>query len=247
MNQSRAKKIRINDDLSNKERAVICLAEFFGTGILVFLGCMSCVHMSLNTHLHISFTFGLAIMIAVQCFGHISGSHINPAVTIAAVVLGHTPLIHFPLYAISQILGGIADFFPFDSQNGICTPTLGAGISPWQGAGVEFILTFILLLVCAALWDCRNTDKHDSLSLRLGFAVAGLVMAGAPFSGSNMNPARTFAPVLLNNTWDNWWVWWIGPMMGGLAAGVLYRYAFSKEEDDREHTPVETLRLNDKA
>ncbi|KAL3281493.1 hypothetical protein HHI36_004700 [Cryptolaemus montrouzieri] len=232
--------------------------------MLVFIGCMGCISdiytPSTNQppHLQVSFTFGLAIMIAVQCFGHISGAHINPAVTIGAVVLGHTPVMQIPLYFGAQILGGIGGFgllkvitpdgFLGDGNStGICSPNLGNKVTPLQGASIEFALTFMLVMVCAAVWDCRNSTKHDSLTIRLGLAVAVLAMAGGPFTTANMNPARSFGPALINGDWNNWWVWWVGPMLGGLVAGLLYRFVFSREHDDIEqHSPAEILHLNDK-
>ncbi|XP_045470736.1 aquaporin AQPAn.G-like isoform X2 [Harmonia axyridis] len=260
---AKAKKIYMNDNLSTLDRIVLCFAEFLGTGMLIFIGCMGCANMgSLPDPMKVSFAFGLAIMIAVQCFGHISGSHINPAVTVAAVILGHTPVMHIPLYFIGQLLGGIGGFgllkalSPVEATepivNGttthICSPgPLSSDLHPWQGVGVEFALTFILVMLCAAVWDCRNTDKVDSLSIRLGLAVAVLAMVGASYTGANMNPARSFGPALINGDWDNWWIWWVGPMLGGLVAGLLYRIIFSKEYDMLEHSIAEVVPMNERA
>ncbi|KAK9888628.1 hypothetical protein WA026_000856 [Henosepilachna vigintioctopunctata] len=236
----KGKKIRIKDDLSHKDRAILCLSEFFGTLIFLFIGCMGCVHPHLNSNLHISFTFGLGIMLPVQLFAHISGGHVNPAVSISAVVLGRIPLIHLPLYIVSQIIGAFTGFgllklfMPSDAPKGVCSPGLGPGISAWQGLGVEVFLTFTLLMACGAVWDSRNAENHDSVSLRLGLVVGVLAMAGVPFTGANMNPARSLAPAVINGDWENWWVYWIGPIGGGLLGATLYRFVFSKEEDLEE-------------
>lgn len=263
MEGSVAKKIYLNDKSTANERIVLCFAEFVGTAILVFLGCAGCVrHGAALTEaplLQIALTFGFAVVVALQCIGHISGGHINPAVTVAAAILGHIPLLHIPLYFIGQMLGGIAGYGLLSAVTpsvnlrkgdvdsmGVCSPGISE-INAVEACAVEFILTFILIIACAAVWDCRNSNKHDSVGLRLGFTIAVLAMVGAPYSGANLNPARTFGPVLLAGDFDdNHWVYWLGPMAAGVAGGYFYRYIFSKEVEEDNNT-AEAIPLNDKA
>ncbi|KAK9888630.1 hypothetical protein WA026_000858 [Henosepilachna vigintioctopunctata] len=255
MKQSKAKNIYVYDNLSNLDRIVLCFAEFLGTAMLVFLGCMGCVYASPIPAFQIAFTFGLAVMVAVQCFGHISGCHINPAVTLASVILGHTPVLHIPLYFLGQFLGAVGGFGLLKalSANGSfvgsssCSPVLSPDTDIMEGIGVEFVLTFVLVMVCASLWDCRNASKDDSAAIKLGLTIVVLAVVGFSYTGAHLNPARSFGPSLLNGHWDNWFVWWVGPLLGGVAAAVVYRFVFSKEYDVIEHTPSEVLRLNEKA
>ncbi|XP_074032769.1 aquaporin AQPAn.G isoform X3 [Leptinotarsa decemlineata] len=141
-------KIKFDDHLSNIERLILCLAELGGTAILVFLGCMGCARGMVDTDIsggQISLTFGLAIMIGIQIFGHISGSHLNPAVTVAAFTLGHIPLIQVPIFFVGQILGSLAGFgllkavtpsyllkFP-NSTIGLCSASPNGNLSSFQG------------------------------------------------------------------------------------------------------------------
>ena len=259
------KKIVINDSLSTGDRVVLCAAEFFGTGILVLLGCMGCVAGFTSTkyipHEQISLTFGIAVMIGIQCFGHISGGHINPAVTVAAAALGTIPLIQVPIYFVGQFAGAIAGFgvlvavTPSDyvkvnsSELGVCSPAVNSAINQMQGFLVEFVATLVLILACCAIWDKRNSDKHDSVTIRLGLTVAALAMAAGPYTGANMNPARSFGPALWNGDWRNdQWVYWVGPLLAGLLGGLFYRIVFNKSDDpSNEPRPNEAIPLNDKA
>ncbi|CAH1185864.1 unnamed protein product [Phyllotreta striolata] len=252
--------------MSTKDRIILCAAECGGTAILVFLGCMGCVS-SLAAggsipHEQISFTFGLAVMAAIQVFGHVSGAHINPAVTVAAATLGDIPLLQVPIYFVGQFLGALLGFgllwvvtpdvhlgnqMVFGvKQPGVCSPVVSPNISAGQACFVEFLLTLILVLVCCGVWDARNRDKHDSVSLRLGLAVAVLAMAGGPYTGANMNPARSFVPAMFNGDWQAHWVYWIGPLAAGFVGGVIYRLIFRKTQSASSDTLPEAIALNQK-
>lgn len=245
------------------KRIALVISEFLGTFTLLFLGCIGCVSGVAGSpipHEQISFTFGFAILVAVQCFGHLSGSHVNPAVTVASVVCGHTKLILVPFYLTGQFLGAISGYgvvmllTPSEHLNnnnidgngnklpGVCSPGINPQITTLQGLVVEFIATAMLIWVCCAIWDRKNSDKHDSLSIRFGLTVAVLAMACGPYTGANMNPARSFAPALLNGDWSAHWVYWVGPLAAAVFVGVIYRYMYqtSPPKDDE----VEGIPLN---
>lgn len=229
--------VKVYDDMSIFERIILCLAEFGGTACLVFLGCLGCTS---NSAEQVSFTFGLAIMIAVQIFGHISGSHINPAVTVAAAALGDFPLVNVPIYFIGQILGAVTGFGLVKALLTVpelCSPSPHPSLSTFQVFLTEFLLTLILIWVCCGVWDSRNSTKHDSVPIRLGLAVAGLAMAGGSLTGANMNPARSFGPAVLNGTWKLHWVYWIAPILAGLVGAISYRIIFGKESKTNETFP----------
>ncbi|KAJ8965973.1 hypothetical protein NQ317_008784 [Molorchus minor] len=183
------KRIQLTDQMTTKDRIVLCLSELSGTAILVFLGCMGCVTaMSGGSipHLTVCLTFGLAVMVSVQIFGHISGSHINPVVTVAAVTLGNIPVIQVPIYfAVTpdELMGNKWVTHPdgvYNKTIGVCSPAVSTSISATQGLLVEFIISFILGLVCCGVWDSKNSDKHDSVAIRFGFAIAVLAIAAVP-------------------------------------------------------------------
>lgn len=243
------------------------VAEFVGTALLLFLGCMGCL---LNIHgipipAHfVGISFGLTIMIIIMIFGHISGAHLNPAVTIAAVFLGYLKPELAVIYFGAQFSGAILGFSAlkaliprdltvtevFDEVTntttkiaGLCSTMPHEKVSALQATFIEAIATAVLILICCAIWDKRNASKGDSLSLRFGLAVAGLAMVTGPFTGCSMNTARSFAPALLNGDWHAHWVYWIGPTFGTVVAATFYKFLYFVEADsesqDDEGTPLE--------
>ncbi|XP_074032766.1 aquaporin AQPAe.a isoform X2 [Leptinotarsa decemlineata] len=266
----KGKKIQVMDNMTTKDRVILCASEVGGTFILVFLGCMGCVSGIAGgsiPHEQISFTFGLAVMVAVQVFGHISGSHINPIVTVAAAVLGNISLIQVPILIVGQFLGAILGFgllMAVTPENlmgnvyhnvsgemvkqgvGVCSPMVNHAITPAQGLLVEFLISLILVLTCCGVWDARNSDKHDSVPIRFGLMIAVLAMAGGPYTGANMNPARSFAPALMNGDWKDHWVYWVGPLAAGFFGALLYRLIFTKEVPSSKETIPEAIALTQK-
>ncbi|XP_076269469.1 aquaporin AQPAe.a-like isoform X2 [Rhynchophorus ferrugineus] len=266
--QKESKRIQVTDNMTTVDRMVLFAGEVGGTAVLVFLGCMGCVtgiaSGGIIPHEQISFTFGLAVMVAVQVFGHISGSHINPIVTVAALTLGNISLIQVPIYFAGQLVGALAGFGLLNIVTpskflgneliqvnnvtvktlGVCSPALHPDVTPFQGFFVEFLITMILALVCCGVWDYRNHDKHDSVSIRFGFTIAVLAMAAGPYTGANMNPVRSLAPALFNGDWKDHWVYWLGPLLGAFIGALAYRILFNKVAPPKPETG-ETIPLND--
>lgn len=261
----KGKKIQVIDNMTTKDRVVLFLSELAATAILVFLGCMGCVTAirgNDTSHQQISLIFGLAVMVSVQVFGHISGSHINPVVTVAAATLGNISLIQIPIYFVGQFIGALLGFglllavtpagmiSHVNSANetiGICSPAINENILVSQGFLVEFMISFILALVCCGVWDAKNSDKHDSVAIRFGLTIAVLALAAGPYTGANMNPVRSFAPALFNGNWKNHWVYWIAPLTASFIAALFYRLAFTKEVPSSNETIPEGAPLNEKA
>ncbi|XP_014474304.1 PREDICTED: aquaporin AQPAe.a-like [Dinoponera quadriceps] len=229
------------------------LGEVIGTGILLFLGCMGCVGtMGIEpTPIQIALTFGLAIMAAIQCVGHISGAHLNPAVTAAAVILGNISIPIAGVYMVAQCLGGLIGYgllkmiTPYEllrasnltESASFCTNDVYGKLSPGAGVAAELLATAILVFFAAATWDPRNARTIDSLSLRFGLCVTVLCFAFVPYTGCSMNPARTFAPALWNGYWSNHWVYWIGPFLGAIISASIYRCVFlpkTNREDSKQ-------------
>lgn len=246
--------IRLTDDQKPLKRVENFLSEFMGTFMLVFIGCMGCVAGITNdtlSHFQLAFSFGLAVMIPIQMCAHLSGGHINPTMTITSLMLGNISLVTSAIYFVAQMAGALAGYamllalnpwsfiHPEGSKVSLCSPYVHSKISALQGFGVEFIVSLALVLVACSVWDFRNRDKHDSVSIKFGLTVSGLAIVAGHYTGCNMNPARSFAPALLNGDWDNHWVYWVGPTLAAILGGGLYRFLFDyaprSETDDESN------------
>jgi len=244
------------------QRSTLVMAEFLGTFMFVFLGCLGCVAGVSDgpiPHQQVSFTFGFALLLVIQCFGHLSGAHVNPSVTVASVVCGYVKPILVPFYLIGQFLGALAGYAavmsvtPYEYLNsnvldpngnkipGVCSPNINSRISTMQGLAVEFIATAFLAWFCCSIWDRKNTNKHDSLSIRFGCVVVVLALACGPYTGTNLNPARSLAPALLNGDWNAHWVYWVGPLSGAFVSSAIYKVMYQTSppiDDGLEGVPL---------
>ncbi|CAK1541787.1 unnamed protein product [Leptosia nina] len=217
-----------------KWRAI--LAEMIATMLLIALGCMTCIPIDgMPNPLYGPLGFGLIVTFNVQVFGHISGAHMNPAVTWAAVLWGRISLLLGVMYIVAQCFGAIVGYgvlvalSPADFvSRGICATTPLAIYTEYQVIGIEVILTAALVLICCALWDPVNKDLQDSGSIKFGLTVAGLSLAGGPLTGASMNPARSLGPALWTFTWRSHWLYWFGPFLGATLAAIFYKWVWLK-------------------
>jgi aquaporin TIP len=186
----------------------------------------------------IALAHGLAIAVMVAATARISGGHINPAVTFTAVVTGRMKAGPGVVYVAAQLIGAVIgalllQIVLVDSIEG----TLGAHAindSAVDGNGaavvIEAILTFVLVFtVFATAIDTRSTIANVA-PLMIGLAILIDHFIGVPLTGASMNPARTFGPALVAGEWDDHWVYWAGPLLGGSLAGIVYMLAFWDRE-----------------
>ncbi|GJQ70300.1 hypothetical protein Trydic_g22738 [Trypoxylus dichotomus] len=213
---------------------VLCLSEMLGVALLMFFGCMGCivdVH-PIPTYVFAAFNFGLAVALAIQVVVHISGAHLNPAVSVAAWIMGKLELYLVPFYIIAQIIGGLIGYgfiialLPDTYTDGLCVTVPNPLVSEVQALFLEIIGTTAMVLLVCSVWDPRNHGLFDSLSLKLGLMIATIFISIGPFSGGGFNPPRSFAPSVYHNVWKSHWVFWLGPMLGGIIAPLLYRFTF---------------------
>uniref|UniRef100_A0A4D5RA43 Aquaporin AQPAe.a n=1 Tax=Scolopendra viridis TaxID=118503 RepID=A0A4D5RA43_SCOVI len=204
------------------------VAEFVGTLLLVLIACGACAVTPERVDIALAFGFSVATM--VQCICHVSGGHINPAVTIGLLVTRKVTVIRALVYVIVQCIGAIIGaalieaFLPDYDDVGVAdTKSLNAG----QVLGVELFITFILVLTVYAVTDANRTDIKGSAPLAIGLAIGMCHLFAVPLTGAGMNPARAFGPALIYNSWNNHWAYWIGPFVGAIAAGLLYHLVFS--------------------
>ncbi|XP_060516952.1 aquaporin AQPAe.a-like isoform X2 [Cylas formicarius] len=228
-----------------KQYVVNFLSELLGTTLLMFLGCMGCITQVDNppaVHHMSSLAFGLVILLIIQIFGHISGAHLNPAVTISTVIFKMlTPLMGL-VYIVAQFLGALLGFallrvlMPQDYVvSGFCATKPHALITPMQGLAIETIITCVLILVCCGVWDKRNAEKQDSTPARFGFIVAAISMVAGPLTGASMNTARSFPPAFFDRDYSAHWIYWVGPNVGAILGCGLYSYLFAEEEEPEEY------------
>nr|CAD7258471.1 unnamed protein product [Timema shepardi] len=246
----------------------IALAEFLGTGFLVFLGCMGTV-VGLGefppTHLQISITFGMVVATAIQLIGHISAAHLNPAVSVAAIILGKINIPMAVVYILAELSGGIAGFGLLQvvtpdsilrsKSNGsccaLCVTLPHPELSAFQAVLAEGLATSVLILVVCAVWDKRNERNTDSVPLRFGFTVMAIAAAEGPYTGASMNPARSLGPVIWTGVWDSHWVYWVGPIVGAVLTSFMYKQVFDRtpahviqvtEDDNEQAIPLQSNR-----
>ncbi|XP_051785287.1 aquaporin-4 [Erpetoichthys calabaricus] len=185
----------------------------------------------------ISLCFGLSIATLVQCFGHISGAHINPAVTTALVCTKKLSLAKAVFYIIAQCLGAIAGagilylVTPEGVRGNLGVTTINSKLSIGHGLVVEMFITFELVFTVFATCDSKRQDLKGSPALAIGFAVTIGHLFAINYTGASMNPARSFGPAVITGKWENHWVYWVGPLMGAIIAAALYDYLFCPDPD----------------
>lgn len=217
------------------------LAELVGTFAFFFIGAGAiCTDAYTNGGVGlvgIALAHGLALSVMISALGAISGGHFNPAVTIAVTVVGRMKPIQAASYIVAQLLGAVlagvllrvifSQIFP-EAVTGAAhlgTPGLGKDVSFGTGVLIEAVLTFFLLL---AIYGTAVDDRapRTIAGFGIGLTVGLDILMGGPLTGAAMNPARAFGPALAAGYWDNHLVYWIGPIVGAVAAAVLYEFAF---------------------
>ena len=210
------------------------LAEFLGTFILVFAGTGAMVVDSMTdgaiTHLGIALIFGLVVMVMVYTLGHISGAHINPAVTVGFAVAGEFPAKRIAPYIVAQCLGAIAASFVLlgllgnHASMGATLPIEVEGQRlTFQCLVLEGVLTFILMFVILNV-AVNAPDKRTVVGIIIGSIIAVESGFAGPICGASMNPARSLGPVLASGNFTDFWIYIVGPICGSIGAVAAWRY-----------------------
>jgi len=206
-------------------------AEGLGTFGLVFAGCGAIMVNTIShgavTHVGVGLVFGLIITVMIYAFGHISGAHFNPAVTLAFVLTRHFPVRQLVGYWTAQFLGATLAagclwlLFGDVTHLGTTLPSGPGGA--WQSFGLETFLTFFLMIVIMAMaTDTRAVGQAAALAI--GATVGVEALFAGPICGASMNPARSFGPALMSWTWTEQWVYFAGPFLGAIAGAFVYRW-----------------------
>jgi aquaporin Z len=211
-------------------------AEFLGTFTLCFIG-QGAVVMQQATGggslLVVAAAHGLALAVMISALGAWSGGHLNPAVTLGFVVTRRMSLTSAITYWVSQLSGAIAASFllravvPGEAGEAVHygVPLLAAGVSVSQGLLIEFVLTFFLV---TAVWGTTVDERAPKIGgFGIGLAVLMDMLVGGPLTGAAMNPARAFGAACASGVWTHHWVYWLAPMLGGVAAARVYKSLMS--------------------
>jgi aquaporin-4 len=225
-------------------------AESIATYCLVFFGPLSIIlaavafgtGLSIPAIVMIALAHGAAIGLMVYTFGHVSGAHINPAVTISMLVTRRIGIKDGIAYIVFQLIGAIAAAASLKA----ILPDLGAKVNFGTQGGpsdllnhnvisglcVEIILTFFLVTVIFM------TVVHKKAPAGMyGLAIGGMIflihLIGVPLTGASVNPARTFGPALISGYWDYHWIYWAGPIIGAIIAGLIMNYVFIKKAEQQ--------------
>jgi aquaporin NIP len=204
-------------------------AEGIAAFALVFAGCGAIVADAeyggeLGT-VGIALAFGLVIMVMVYATGHLSGAHINPAVTIAFTLTRHFPAREALAYIAAQLIGAslaalllLAVWPSQPADLGATTPSIGAG----SAFAYELVLTaFLMFVIMAVATDSRAAGAAAAIAIG---GVIGLdALFGGPVTGASMNPARSFGPALVSGDWSDFWIYLAGPIAGACLGGFAYQ------------------------
>jgi aquaporin Z len=220
-------------------------AEFFGTFWLVFGGCGSAVLAAAFPQLGIGFAgvalaFGLTVLTMAFAIGHISGCHLNPAVSAGLVAGKRFPASEFLPYVVAQVLGGIAGAgvlyviasgkAGFDVSGGFASNGYRAhspgGYSLLSCLVAEVVLTFFFLMVIMGSTDKRAPAGFAPIAIGLCLTLIHLI--GIPVTNLSVNPARSTGPAVFVGGWalSQLWLFWLAPIVGGVLAGGVYRAVF---------------------
>ena len=208
-----------------------CFAEGLATFALVFAGCGAIVldserRSSLGST-GIAAAFGLVIMAMIYATGHLSGAHINPAVTVAFSATRHFPLLDAAAYVPSQLAGAVSGALLLRIVWRGTPADLGATI-PSVGSGsaliYEAVMTgFLMFVIMAVATDTRAVGAGAAIAI--GGTVALDSLFGGGVTGASMNPARSFGPALVASEWHDFWIYVVGPVVGAVVGAFAYQLA----------------------
>ena len=206
-----------------------CAAEGFAAFALVFAGCGAIITNAqygeaLGT-VGIALVFGLVIMVMVYATGHLSGAHINPAVTLAFTLTRHFSLREAAAYIAAQLAGAtaaalllLAVWTNKPASLGATLPSVGAGSALVYEAVLSAFLMFVIMAVAT---DTRAVGAAAAIAI--GGTIGLDALFGGPVTGASMNPARSFGPALVSGEWRDFWVYVVGPVAGAAIGALAYQ------------------------
>ena len=229
------------------------LGEVVGTFLLIVLGCGSVIVFTQRAGegdpdlLAIALAWGFAVLAVVYAFGHVSGAHVNPSVTIGLAVTRKFPWGAVPFYLAAQFVGAILAslaLLAVFGADGKAAPLLLGATAPGDGfdtLGVflaEVLITFILLIVVMATATDERAES-PAVGLGVGLTVAATILVMGPVSGASLNPARSIGPMLVSGEFPVWGVYIAGPITGAILGALLYEFLLRPGEPPEPAGAVE--------
>ena len=229
------------------------VAEFIGSFALTFVGIMA-IHAAPGNLLAVALAHGLILSVMVSATMATSGGHVNPAITIGFLLTGKIKPVAAIAYIVLQLLGGVvaalAVYAIFGGGPGAVqivaggTPSVAIGVSGGTALLCEIIATFFLAFV---IWGTAADPRARNIGgFGIGLVVAADILAIGPLTGASMNPQRSFGPTLIasliqgaggSSVWTNHWIYWVGPIVGGGIAAILYHLALWPSDPKRGIDP----------
>jgi aquaporin NIP len=222
----------MDDSLSLARRAG---AEGIATFALVFAGCGAIVANQVYDgalgSVGVSLVFGLIIMVMIYATGHLSGAHINPAVTVAFTLTRHFPARDAIAYVVAQVGGAtiaavllLAIWPDKPADLGATVPSVGVG----SALVYELVLTaFLMFVIISVATDTRAVGAAAAIAI--GGTVGLDALLGGPVTGASMNPARSFGPAIASGQWSDFWIYLAGPLAGAALGAVAYQVVRAKQ------------------
>lgn len=217
---------------NNLSKALV--AELIGTFALIFIGAGAGA-LGLGGLVGVALAHGLVVVGFAYAYGHISGTHINPAVTLGLWAAGKVETGRALAYVVTQLIGGVLGAMVLrtvlgGTGTGLGRTALAQGlqvgggsisITPGMGCLIEAILTFFLV---NAVLNAAVSGKAGNLAgVAIGMTLIFTILMGGPLTGASLNPARSLGPAVATGDFSNLWVYFVGPILGGILAGALYR------------------------
>lgn len=209
--------------MQNKLTAAL-IAEFIGTFALIFIGAGAGA-IGAGGVVGVAFAHGLVVLAFAYAYGHVSGTHVNPAVTVGLLVAKQIDAGRAAAYIVAQLVGGTVGAFALKfvlggSESGLGATVLAEGVSPAQGLVLEAILTFFLV---NTVLNAAVSGKAGNLAgVAIGLTLTLSILMGGPLTGASLNPARTLGPAIAAGVFDDIWVYFVGTILGGVVAAVVY-------------------------
>jgi aquaporin TIP len=234
------------------------IVEFVGTFALIFVGAGSIIATGGKDLVAIALAHGLAIGLMVAAAGHISGGVYNPSLTVALVVVRRIGVTRGVYYIVAQLLGATVAALALKTifasaavaAVNLGTPSVGSGVGTAAALIAEIIMTFFLMYsVFGVAIDSRGARAIAGLVI--GLTITMDIFVGGGLTGAAMNPARWFGPAIVQGAFADWWIYWVGPIVGATLAALLWNEVYLKGEPvpqpgaasvDIEHTSAAPAR-----
>lgn len=236
-----ARQVRVGAETAIDVRAAAAegiatlLFVFMGAGTVVVSGMLDKDTLGSARLVAIALAHGLGILIGVASTAKISGGYLNPAVTVAAFLTGKLGLRRAGTYIAAQLIGAVVGALlikwvaPGPVEGTLGSYAVGTGVGAGSALLAEIVMTFAFVwVVFAVAVDPKGPNNIAPIAIGLAFML--IYVFAFPLTGGGVNPALSFGPALVSWTWGSHWVYWVGPLIGGSAAGIIYQNFFMNRE-----------------